>query len=893
MADRFRMSYALAALFVVMAVGGQAAFAAPAGARRWISFAPKAAAQAEREGPRPACVKIDERARDCLKLRVSFAGVEAADVGTKGGKFTQLSLPDGGVEGAFGHPRLPVIRRFVEAPMGAKAELKVAVTGGRTVGVSALGLDRWIMPAQPPVEKRPGAAAAAPFIISNAAYAKEDFTPAEPASLDEAGIMCGRRLMVLTVRPISYSPGRGEVRLHPDVSIEITFTEGDDKQPAAVSRPVARLLNHVVLNPSIESVGDAKAGPYYPGLEIITPQAFLAYINATIDAYDLDSCLGLTINVVSLDTIGSSAYDIYNHIYSRYTGAGTQPTYVLLVGDTNLIPTWIGAGTGTPVTDLYYSCMDGSSDWMPDLVVGRWPARNLTQAQHLLDKWQFYDYGRGLAHAEAALLAGNDHYYVTEATHDYGVYNYLLPTYYTCYLLYDYSLGATSTDVINAVNGELGLVVYSGHGSANSWADGPPISQANVNALTNVELPFVLSFACDTGDFNNSTYSECFAETWLNAPNGGAGFIGSSVSSYWGPDDILEKRWYRSVYDYGDRTFGLSMWEAKLLYYQYYGSSSDTRGYFEQYNLQGNPASPIWISNFGPDKYESDNSPGAARKIVNGQRHGPHSFHAESDIDYVTFTLPYAASVTAETIGPCGDTELELLNSSYGTVAYNDDYLGSYWSRISTGTLSAGTYYLSVIPYSNSEKIHEYYIELYYTVPFAVRVNGISWSANNTSATISWEASAAAQRYYYKMYSEPSYHSTGSTSATYTGLSDGYYLFIVTAKDSGGTFAPQPARVWFYNKPVGGSFQVYLSSYQLNGDQATLTWSANSSVSRYYHRLYGREAIYRGTSGTSVTYYNCTAGYNYFIVTGKQSGTGSWPSGGPARQWLYIDTAGF
>ena len=43
-------------------------------------------------------------------------------------------------------------------------------------------------------------------------------------------------------------------------------------------------------------------------------------------------------------------------------------------GDTS-IPVWPGQGAYTPDTDLYYACMDGAGDWLPDMAYGRLPAR--------------------------------------------------------------------------------------------------------------------------------------------------------------------------------------------------------------------------------------------------------------------------------------------------------------------------------------------------------------------------------------------------------------------------------------------------------------------------------------------------------------------------------------
>ena len=107
-----------------------------------------------------------------------------------------------------------------------------------------------------------------------------------------------------------------------------------------------------------------------------------------------------------------------------------------------------------------------------------------------------------------------------------------------------YDDGATTQQVSDAFNAGVFYGIYSGHGGNNSWADGPPFSETNVNNLTNTNMyPFVMSFACVTGSYQDT---QCFTETWSRAPNKGAlAIYGSSVNSYWTEDDVLERRLFR------------------------------------------------------------------------------------------------------------------------------------------------------------------------------------------------------------------------------------------------------------------------------------------------------------------------------------------------------------
>ena len=139
--------------------------------------------------------------------------------------------------------------------------------------------------------------------------------------------------------------------------------------------------------------------------------------------------------------------------------------------------------------------------------------------------------------------------------------------------LYTHTYNATTQQLIDALNANQVFAIYSGHGSETSWADGPPLNQSQVSALTNTWYPYVYSFACLTGAFQSS---ECFAETWIRTAHGGSVFWGSSVTSYWTEDDILEKRLFRAMFpDHLIKTSPMFC-QAKIYLVQYFGSITPT-----------------------------------------------------------------------------------------------------------------------------------------------------------------------------------------------------------------------------------------------------------------------------------------------------------------------------
>ena len=136
--------------------------------------------------------------------------------------------------------------------------------------------------------------------------------------------------------------------------------------------------------------------------------------------------------------------------------------------------------------------------------------------------------------------------------------------------------------------------MYSGHGGYQEWV-GPPFTNNDVRALTNLDkVPFVGTFACEAGDYANSSYPECFSEVWIRVGYRGAiAHLASSVTSYWTEDDTLQRR----VFDCG---FDSSLYwvmgminKAKIIFYQQMGART-TRRYFEMYNVMGDGAIDVY-----------------------------------------------------------------------------------------------------------------------------------------------------------------------------------------------------------------------------------------------------------------------------------------------------------
>ncbi|MBD3366560.1 MAG: hypothetical protein GF405_00125, partial [Candidatus Eisenbacteria bacterium] len=529
-----------------------------------------------------------------IRLSVDLPGFVSETVATDRGVFAELTLPGHYSTIRAGSPELPVIREYIEIPWGATPRLSIVRVEYAETTLEALGIDAPIIPVQPSVRKVPGAREAAAFQYDEAVYAADAFTPDVPASLGETGTIRAHSFVELEIFPVQYNTATGAVRYLTDIEVAVDFEGGDW---AETGRRLERYAS-----PDF----DVFAQKHFVNADQFRTRALTLPIGYIIVVYDdyyeeiqslagLRHRLGYETTVVKTSEIpgGATKENIQAYILDAYTNWDTPPTFVLLVGDTGQIPAWTGSSSSS-ASNLYYGCMDAGDDWLPDIYVGRFSCDTEAEVTLLTEKTT--DYTRFALSSgadwikEATFMASTDNHTVSEGTHNYVIDTWLTPDGYTSNKRYYYS-GATTQQVIDDVNGGISMLTYSGHGSVNSWADGPPMDATDVNGLTNAEmLPMVQSYSCLTGSFDSS----CFGETWTLAPYGGVLFLGASTYSYWDEDDIMERAvydaWFGNDYTWARGMFNEGLWAV----YEAYSGGGRTRYYYEAYTVFGDPALDPW-----------------------------------------------------------------------------------------------------------------------------------------------------------------------------------------------------------------------------------------------------------------------------------------------------------
>jgi len=565
----------------------------PSGAETWI-------AAADGTPPGPMSIDVVSATLDEVVLDVELAGFYVEEVQTDLGPFLRIRVPGAGRTVDIGKALLPILGRGVEIPQGSTPEVEILGRTTARMDLAAMGLPVRVFPVQEPVEKLPGARESARFVMSDAFYAASALYPAETVRIAEVGQLRGHRYAMLKVSPVRYEPALGTLEVTQRLRVRVTNPGADPAQTRATIDRYA--------SPGFEAIASNALLNYQPpqtktvlplpiGYLIITDADFYSEL---LPLADWKNSKGYETTVTQTADVpgGATTTAIQNYIKDAWLNWPTPPSFVLLVGDVADIPNWVGSGSNNPATDLYYATMtDG--DYIPDLGVGRFSVTSPTQAAALVEKT--VDYERVLLASgtawlkKAVFMASEDNYTVTEGTHNYVISTYLDPAGYTCDKLYCHTYSATTQQVRDAFNDGRELGIYSGHGATDYWADGPYFSQSDVNGLTNYDMyPFVQSYACYTGQY---TLGECFAETWIRGVNNaGLAFWGSSVTSYWDEDDILEKGVFEAMFADGFTWVSGMLDQGKWYLYEHYSGGGSTQRYYEMYNLMGDPSLDIWTA---------------------------------------------------------------------------------------------------------------------------------------------------------------------------------------------------------------------------------------------------------------------------------------------------------
>jgi len=484
------------------------------------------------------CANVNE---DGFTATFSFSGLEATEMNTEKGVFSNITMDGTYPAGNLGEPSLPVVNQLIAVPLGAKiASLEVKNYTTTTYRLSDYGI-KTVMPQQPSVRKdqKPEDVK---FVYSEKAYAAKSFSQRQMATIEIRGTMRGIQVGALTINPIDYNPAENTIKVYNNIEVEVRY---DNYDKAAAYNEFARTFSPYFVG-VYKTMFNWRDDVYdqHPDLWQ-SPVKMLVIANRMFedcmqDWLEWKTMKGYYVDVNFTDEIGTSASAIRSFIQEKY--ATEAPTFVIIFGDKNQVAASATGSESHCVTDLQYMSVD--NDDFPDIYHSRMCAETVDQMTNIITKTLWYERlqfetptSRSIDYlSNVLLIAGWDanwnprvgkptiqyameYYYNTE--HGFNnVYNWLQQPYTGCY---------------EPLNTGVGFVNYTAHGSHDGWAE-PSLSVSNVNNLTNVGMPFLaMGNCCEAADWGiNST---CFGEAMIRNNMAAAyAYIGSCPSTYWYED---------------------------------------------------------------------------------------------------------------------------------------------------------------------------------------------------------------------------------------------------------------------------------------------------------------------------------------------------------------------
>lgn len=539
------------------------------------------------------------------------------------GEFVEITVNDLSKSSGIGKPEIPIYSKLIEVPIGATVKMNVLSYDEELISLSDWGVSALIKPAQPSERKNSDKPDA--FQYDRQTYTKKGYVNEEIAKFADEGIMRSCRIGQIIVAPIQYNPTENKLRILNNIIVEVEFIGADNNKTRILKRMYAdpsftKTISNSGVGLTPSSYDETKRRTFVIVSDIIFKNTLQPFIrHKELQGYNV------IVSYTNNSNVGKTTTSIKKYLKGLYESPAqgmAPPLYVLLVGDTEYIPTF---NRGNHATDLYY--FEYTGDYLPEVMYGRFSASTVEQLQNIIEKTIAYDCKEVPVPAymkKAVLIAGDDPDYHYDLIQGNGMVNYGRTYYFNSsngitsyHYLQDEPAGANySQSIIQKVNAGVGFINYSGHGSPDGWGD-PRFNISDIYSLSNTgKYGLWIGNCCLTNKFEKV---ECFGEAVLRAKSkGGIGYIGASDYSYWS-EDYYWSIGYRSsitanptynnnnlgAYDrffhtHGERSDGWAITQGQILLAGNLAvqssQSSRKQYYWEIYHLMGDPSLRVIVN---------------------------------------------------------------------------------------------------------------------------------------------------------------------------------------------------------------------------------------------------------------------------------------------------------
>jgi len=532
--------------------------------------------------------------------------------------YTQIRVNKYSKSDKIGYPSMPVYRKLMEIPLGARIKVKVLSYDLKEYKLDEYGIQNQIFPCQGPQSK---CSDNEQFVIDNNVYNNNQFITSELAKVNIVGTMRSQRLALVEISPFEYNPVEGILRVYENLQFEVEFENADyastydikSKYYSHYFSGMQKSVINYIPNTNRENLTQ------YPVKYVIVSNPM--FQNSLQPLIDWKKQKGFNVVEAYTNEIGTTKEDIKTYLQSLYDAGTTEdpaPSFILFVGDINQMPTY---NNGHGVTDRNY--VEYTGDLLPEIFYGRLSAETTDQLDIMIAKtlqYEQYTMPDPSYLDEVVMVAGMDSGFGNDWANgqiNYGTENYfnsdndiISHTY-----LYPES-GGQSSQIKQDISNGVTFANYTAHCSPNGWAD-PSFVINDISNLANQDkYGLLIGNCCSSSEYQTT----CFAEEIVRAENKGAvGYIGGSNSTYWDEDYYFgvgvgtisevppayeetslgnyDRSFHTHGEDFGEwyTTMDQVIFAGNLAVLE--GSPGSAEYYWDIYNLIGDPSLMIYLSN--------------------------------------------------------------------------------------------------------------------------------------------------------------------------------------------------------------------------------------------------------------------------------------------------------
>ena len=297
-----------------------------------------------------------------------------------------------------------------------------------------------------------------------------------------------------------------------------------------------------------------------------------------------------------------------------------SPEMVVLAGNGNydflgtmsnevnqLPPLLVQAPAGVCASDGLLA--DTGGDTLPDLAIGRLPARTEAELAAMIDKIKVYEAGFGSAWQNQLMFAADKADSIGSFTAANDRLAALVASPYSVPQRIDLDtaeIGPARTNFLAWFNEGAGFIHYTGHGGMKNLGAQNLLTWTNVGAMSNpARPPIVVTLTCLAARYEVPA-TDSLGELMMQRSQGGAvAILGPSGLSRNAPATELGEAFYRAIFQEGEGRLGMAFLKARRSLPENLFSKET----FAVYNLLGDPALRIAGN-------EATNSTPAAARVV-------------------------------------------------------------------------------------------------------------------------------------------------------------------------------------------------------------------------------------------------------------------------------------